>query len=139
MQNMQASRDMSDDDLDEDREDYESQAGQGVRPEQPQPVSAGDARPVNLEAAPQPVIEGTPAEVALNADQDGDGGRRQDRHQQAGGSDFEGGHRRARRPRRGGHRPGLNGDTPETGDQSSDESAESAADGSDPALLGADS
>jgi len=27
------------------------------------PVSEGDARPVNLEAAPQPVIEGTPAEV----------------------------------------------------------------------------
>ena len=140
MPGMQGGRDMSDDDVDEDRDDYESQAGQGARPEQPQSAPGGDARPVNLEAAPQPVIEGTPAEVALNADQDGDGGRRQDRPQQVSGSDFEGGHRRPRRPRRGGNRPGMNGETPETGGQPADEGAESgAADGSDPALLGADS
>jgi hypothetical protein len=141
IQNMQAARDMSDDDLDEDRDDYETQTGQGARPEQPQPAPGGEAPPVNLEAAPQPVIEGTPAEVALNADQDGDGGRRHDRHQQnASSGDFEGGHRRPRRPRRGGHRPGMNGETAENAGQPAEDAAQpsGASDEADAALLGVD-
>jgi hypothetical protein len=58
IQNFQNNRDDFDDDLDEDREN-EQQGNVGNQPgeSQPQPFASGD---------PQPVIEGTPAEVALN-------------------------------------------------------------------------
>ena len=145
VQNLQAGRDLSDDDMDEDRDEYESHGGsQGAgAAEQPQPAPGSGAQPVNLGAAPQPVIEGTPAEVALNAEA-GEGNRRHERHQQNGayGNDSEGGHRRGRRPRRGGHRPGLNGETAEAGGagQPADDAEQpaSGADDSDPALLGVD-
>src|SRR5262245_22291627 len=60
IQNFQNNRDDFDDDLDEDRE-AEQQGNVGNQPgesqPQPQPFANG---------SPQPVIEGTPAEVALN-------------------------------------------------------------------------
>jgi hypothetical protein len=148
IQNMQSGRDMSTDDMDEDRDDYDSPGSQNAgNAEQPQPLSGGGTQSVNLGAAPQPVIEGTPAEVALNAEAGGDGSRSGDRHQPNGanGNDQEGGgHRRARRPRRGGerHRPELNGEAADaaaagrTADEEANASA--AADASDPALLDAD-
>jgi len=113
VQNLQASRDMSDDDMDEDRDDFDIQ-GTGEQPQQ----AAGGTQPVNLGAAPQPVIEGTPAEVALNAEAGSEGSRRHEPHQQNGanGSDSDaGGHRRGRRPLRGGNRPGLSDETADAG------------------------
>lgn len=145
VQGMQAARDMSDEDLDEDRDDYDVQPSQGPGgSEQRQAATGGDTQPVNLGSAPQPVIEGTPAEVALNADAGGDGGRHHDRQQLgANGSDLEGGHRRARRPRRGGerHRSEVNGEASgaNTAGRPDDESAGGAAsDDADPALMSTD-
>lgn len=78
IQHVQPNRDEFEDDLDEDREELESGATSGE----------GAAPAVNHGAGPQPVIEGTPAEVALNADGDhdgnGGGGRNRDRRGQNG-------------------------------------------------------
>ena len=62
--------------------------------------------PVNHGSGPQPIIEGTPAEVALNQEGLGqNGGERRDRPANGGyGGNPDGGdeaHRRSRRPRRG--------------------------------------
>ena len=50
---------------------------------------------MDLDAAPQPVIDGTPAEVALNPEASGDGSSRQERHVNGpngfNGGDNEGG------------------------------------------------
>jgi hypothetical protein len=125
IQNVQnAGRDSSDDDMDDDRDEFGNQGGggqgnvgqgggsQGGNADQPQPSSFGGDRPqqqMNLGAGPQPVIEGTPAEVALNPEASGDGSSRQERH--VNGGDGEGGARRGRRPRRGERsRPDLNDD-----------------------------
>lgn len=109
----QSNRDDSDDDGDDDRDDFDNQgnvqgnAGNGGGnihqnnggTERPQPA-------VNHGAGPQPVIEGMPAEVALNSQAPGDGGRG-DRNAGApnspNGADDESGEqpRRGRRPRRG--------------------------------------
>ena len=63
IQNFQQNREDFDDELDEERDDFESgNAGEGQ-----QPASHG--------SGPQPVIEGTPAEVALNAENGRDNGR----------------------------------------------------------------
>lgn len=110
IQHFQQNRDAGEDDLDEERDEFEPQGniqpqngvnGNGNHGEQPQPV--------NLGAAPQPIIEGTPAEVALNPEAAGEGN---DTGQQPAERSFNGQNgegegyqpRRGRRPRRGGDR-----------------------------------
>jgi len=66
IQNFQQNRDDFDDEDGEDRDDMDFQGNGG---EQPQPGSNG--------SGPQPVIDGMPAEVALNGDAGGDGQNRQ--------------------------------------------------------------
>ena len=93
IQNMQNQRDDSDDDLDDDRDEFESRAMSGrAMPGRAMSARAtatrATAMPTSLEpehsaateprrsisaAGPQPVIEGTPAEVALNPEASGDG------------------------------------------------------------------
>lgn len=96
----QSRNDDIDDDLDEDRDDFEPQAGGQYFDQQPQqPVQSAPNG-----SGPQPVIEGTPAEVALNPDAGQANGSRRERafngHQNEG--EGEGGQgRRNRRPRRG--------------------------------------
>jgi hypothetical protein len=133
---VQHPRDDFSDDQDEDRDEFESvgnvaPAGSGGEAPAQQQVAPSPAAPLNNGSGPQPVIEGTPAEVALNAEagaQNG-GGRHRERRphtprhapaaapegeaapeaspQQANGGDGE--HapapRRGRRPRRGERRP----------------------------------
>jgi len=145
IQNMQATgRENSDDDMDDDRDEFDNQGnntGQGNGgqnngnqnngnnqnngdADQSQPSNFGGDRPqqndrpqqMNLGAAPQPVIDGTPAEVALNPEASGDGNSRQERHANGpngvNGGENEGiAPRRGRRPRRGERsRPDLNND-----------------------------
>ena len=98
IQNMQNQRDASDDDMDEDRDEF----GNQNNGDYPQPKQA------ELGSGPQPVIEGMPAEVALNPQAAGEG---------SGERQFNGnGHgdgRRNRRPRRGERsRPETNEDEP---------------------------
>jgi hypothetical protein len=71
IQHQQQNREEFDEDLDEDREDFENGAANGE-------VQVPAA---NHGAGPQPVIEGTPAEVALNSDngREGNGGSREGR------------------------------------------------------------
>ncbi len=88
------------DDLDDENEDDMDAVGNGVGQELPQ------QSPVNHGSGPQPIIEGTPAEVALNQEGLGqNGGERRDRPANGGyGGNPDGGdeaHRRSRRPRRG--------------------------------------
>jgi hypothetical protein len=111
IQNMQ-SRDMSDDDMDDERDDFDNIGSQGSGSgDQPQSKGSGNEQPsrqqMNLDAAPQPVIDGTPAEVALNPDAAGDGNaRRHERNQNGTNVGDNDGGRRNRRPRRGErHRP----------------------------------
>lgn len=84
------SRDDMDDDLDEERDDFEPGNSDQQQPAQPQ-MSHG--------SGPQPVIEGTPAEVALNQEPVGDSPRRVNGNHNNGG-EYEDGQRR-RRSRRG--------------------------------------
>jgi Domain of unknown function (DUF4167) len=93
------------DDMDEDVDDEMEVAGNA-----PEPVQT----PVNNGSGPQPVIEGTPAEVALNQEamSRNDGERQASRESQPNGSHAqhgeageEGQQRRPRRPRRGRGRP----------------------------------
>ncbi len=80
IQHVQPNRDEFDDDLDGEREDFESGAA----------VGEVQVPAINHGAGPQPVIEGMPAEVALNAEsgresRDGNGqGRHRDRRHQNG-------------------------------------------------------
>jgi Domain of unknown function (DUF4167) len=103
IQNMRDNRDEFDDDFDEER-DTEQDAFAGQQPQggeqpQPQPFANGNS--------PQPVIEGTPAEVALNPEAAGNGGERSRGERPNGfhnnGNGFNGddGFRRNRRSRRG--------------------------------------
>jgi hypothetical protein len=71
IQHQQQNRDDFDEDLDEDREDFENGAANGE----------AQIPAVNHGAGPQPVIEGTPAEVALNGEngREGNGGGREGR------------------------------------------------------------
>ncbi|TPK44487.1 MULTISPECIES: DUF4167 domain-containing protein [unclassified Mesorhizobium] len=98
IQNVQQNRDEFDDDGDEDRDEFDNagNAGNNVA-DAPVPV-------INHGAGPQPVIEGMPAEVALNRengrdrdnrDRDNNGGRN------SGGRDNNGGRHRDRRPNGG--------------------------------------
>jgi hypothetical protein len=76
---VQHNRDDFSDDHDEDRDEFENAgtAAQGNAPSetQPQPVSA-DVAPISNGSGPQPIIEGTPAEVALNSEGSPNGGGR---------------------------------------------------------------
>jgi hypothetical protein len=86
------------DDLDEDIEDELEAAGNAAEAPAPIPV------PVNNGSGPQPVIEGTPAEVALNQETVTHPGEQRDRHapgQRNSGTAEENQQRRQRRPRRG--------------------------------------
>src|SRR4051794_30182406 len=71
IQNMRDNRDEFDDEFDEDRDGeqdgFAGQQPQGNEQPQPQPFANGNS--------PQPVIEGTPAEVALNPEAAGSGER----------------------------------------------------------------
>lgn len=104
IQQMQNNRDDSDEDMDDDRDDFENQGnvGQGNgNSERSQPVV------VNHGAGPQPIIEGTPAEVALNPEAAGDGNHNAPRDSDAnevtaanGTEEEVAAPRRPRRPRR---------------------------------------
>jgi hypothetical protein len=86
------------DDLDDENEDDMEGVGNGVGQDQPQPS------PVNHGSGPQPIIEGTPAEVALNQEGLGQNGERRDRPPNGGyggNPDGDEANRRSRRPRRG--------------------------------------
>jgi len=90
IQNTQQNRDDFDDDGDEDRDDFDNAGNNGN--------NVSDAQ-ANHGAGPQPVIEGMPAEVALNRE----GGRdnRDNGGRNNGGRDNNGGRHRDRRPNGG--------------------------------------
>lgn len=69
IQNVQANRDDFDEDGEEERDDFE-QTGTGT-------VADAPAAPAGSGSGPQPVIEGTPAEIALNAEARESGGGRE--------------------------------------------------------------
>ena len=80
IQQMQNNRDDSDDDMDDDRDDFENQSNvsQGNGSQSNGNSERGDSERsqpvvVNHGAGPQPIIEGTPAEVALNTEAAGSG------------------------------------------------------------------
>ncbi|MBZ9678384.1 DUF4167 domain-containing protein [Mesorhizobium sp. ES1-1] len=94
IQNTQQNRDDFDDDGDEDRDDFDNGNAGNANSEAPTPVSHG--------GGPQPVIEGVPAEVALNRE----GGRDNNSGRNNGGRDNNGrdnngGRHRDRRPNGG--------------------------------------
>ena len=98
IQNFQANRDDFDDDLDDERDD------------QPQAENAGSQQGEGAQPAyangsgPQPAIEGTPAEVALNPEASGNSGQPQRAERQNGyngNGHGEENFRRNRRSRRG--------------------------------------
>ncbi|WP_137930558.1 DUF4167 domain-containing protein [Mesorhizobium comanense] len=90
IQNVQQNRDEFDEDGDEDRDEFDNAGNSGNAVSDTQfPASSHGA-------GPQPVIEGMPAEVALNRDgRDNNGGRNN------GGRDNNGGRHRDRRPNGG--------------------------------------
>jgi len=90
IQNTQQNRDDFDDDGDEDRDDFDNGGNNSNT------ISDAQVPVVNHGAGPQPVIEGMPAEVALNREnRDNNGGRNN------GGRDNNGGRNRDRRPNGG--------------------------------------
>jgi hypothetical protein len=91
VQNVQNNRDDFDDDGDEDRDDFENNGHNAL-------AETSTERP-NNGSGPQPVIEGTPAEIALNAEPAGEGG-----------SEERNGRQRERRPSRGYGQNGQRGD-----------------------------
>ena len=99
IQNVQQNRDDFDDDGDDDRDEFDNGGNNSNVTDTSSPV-------VNHGAGPQPVIEGTPAELALNSENGRDG-------RGNGGRDNNGGRHRDRRPN-GGY--GQNGQR-EQGDQ----------------------
>lgn len=96
IQNVQNNRDDFDDDGDEDRDDFENNgnvAGSGNNADTP-------ALQANNGSGPQPVIEGTPAEVALNAEGRENGGNRESNGREGNGREGNG-RQRERRPNGG--------------------------------------
>ena len=95
IQNLRDNRDEFDDEFDEERDS--DQDGFPAQPQgeqqQPQPFASGNS--------PQPVIEGTPAEVALNPEAAGNGERPRPNGLHNNGYNGEDGFRRTRRSRRG--------------------------------------
>jgi hypothetical protein len=124
IQNMQNQREASDDDLDEDRDEFET-ANQGNFAQQPNQgqgnyqgnagyqgnggqngqdngnAEAAQPRTAGLGSGPQPVIEGMPAEVALNPEAAGEGNSARERNFNGQNNEGREGGRRNRRPRRG--------------------------------------
>ena len=122
IQNTQNQRDQSDDDLDEERDEFDNNGnvqanhgqgnvGQGGQSNPGQSDYQGNSgqsngngeygqpQQVNLGSEPQPVIDGMPAEVALNPEAvEGNPGRERNSN---GNTGFNGEGRRNRRPRRG--------------------------------------
>ena len=98
IQNAQQNRDDFDDDGDEDRDDFDNSGNNGNT------VSDAQVPVVNHGAGPQPVIEGMPAEVALNREggrDNRDNGGRDNNGRNNGGRDNNGGRHRDRRPNGG--------------------------------------
>ncbi|MER8371520.1 DUF4167 domain-containing protein [Mesorhizobium sp. M1338] len=89
IQNTQQNRDDFDDDGDEDRDDFDNTGNNNT-------VSDAQVPVINHGAGPQPVIEGMPAEVALNRE-----GGRDNSGRNNGGRDNNGGRHRDRRPNGG--------------------------------------
>ncbi|MER8463687.1 DUF4167 domain-containing protein [Mesorhizobium sp. M1396] len=89
IQNTQQNRDDFDDDGDEDRDDFDNTGNNNT-------VSDAQVPVINHGAGPQPVIEGMPAEVALNRE-----GGRDNSGRNIGGRDNNGGRHRDRRPNGG--------------------------------------
>jgi hypothetical protein len=117
IQNVQPPRSDLDDEIDEDGDDfapsYQSNGNGG------QPHAHGGQPQAQAEdgSGPQPVIEGTPAEVALNPEAAGEENEAERQPQvngnaphQANAEAEEGGFRRPRRPRRGRGRQNQSGD-----------------------------
>ncbi|WP_027054015.1 DUF4167 domain-containing protein [Mesorhizobium erdmanii] len=108
IQNTQQNRDDFDDDGDEDRDDFDN-AGNSGAGNSGNTVSDPQIPVINHGAGPQPVIEGMPAEVALNRENGRDnrdsGGRdsggRDNNGRNNGGRDNNGGRHRDRRPNGG--------------------------------------
>src|SRR4051794_2803082 len=100
IQQVRDNRDEFDDDLDDDRDEMDNQnTSQGSN------GGAETQAPVANGSGPQPVIDGTPAEVALNQEAgSGDGERQRDQRPNGfnNGHSGEDGQRRNRRSRRGG-------------------------------------
>ena len=107
IQQVREQRDEFDDDIDDDRDEMDNQNGNGngnANAEAQPPVANG--------SGPQPVIDGTPAEVALNQDAASGDGPRDQRPNGFHNNGFNGedGQRRNRRSRRGGRgRPDIEG------------------------------
>ncbi|KUM25222.1 hypothetical protein AU467_04455 [Mesorhizobium loti] len=76
IQNAQQNRDDFDDDVDEDRDEFDT-AGS---------TNAGEAQAANG-SGPQPVIEGTPAELGFNQENGRDNNRRDNGQRESGGRD----------------------------------------------------
>ncbi len=113
IQNAQQNRDDFDDDGDEDRDDFDNSGNNNGNETQ---------APVNHGAGPQPVIEGTPAELAFNQESGRD--NRNNRDRDNGGRDNNGGRHRDRRPNGGYGQNSQRGDNPrnEQGGQRFDQS-----------------
>jgi hypothetical protein len=126
IQNFRENRDEFDDEFDDEREGAgeEAFAGQPQQGEsQPQPFTNGNS--------PQPVIEGTPAEVALNPEAAGNSerprGERSNGFHNNNGYNGDDNYRRNRRSRRG--RGGARQDVGEGGEAGEGPRAEGAGDG----------
>ena len=102
IQNVQQNRDDFDDDGDEDRDDFDN-AGNNGAGNGGNTVSDPQIPVINHGAGPQPVIEGMPAEVALNREgrDNRDNGGRDNNGRNNGGRDNNGGRHRDRRPNGG--------------------------------------
>lgn len=102
IQNVQQNRDDFDDDGDEDRDDFDN-AGNNGAGNGGNTVSDPQIPVINHGAGPQPVIEGMPAEVALNREgrDSRDNGGRDNNGRNNGGRDNNGGRHRDRRPNGG--------------------------------------
>jgi len=140
--NMQNQREASEDDLDDERDEFDNagnfnqgNAGQqnpGQGNYQPNPgqnagsQNGGDGefsqpQPESLGSGPQPVIEGMPAEVALNPEAAGEGNSSRERNFNGNNNGYNGEGRegrRNRRPRRGERsRPDSSDDDGQTSDE----------------------
>ncbi|WP_214469445.1 DUF4167 domain-containing protein [Mesorhizobium sp. dw_380] len=107
IQNVQQNRDDFDDDGDEDRDEFDNAGNSGASNSgvgsSGNAVSDPQVPVVNHGAGPQPVIEGTPAEVALNRENSRDNrdGGRDNGGRNNGGRDNNSGRHRDRRPHGG--------------------------------------
>lgn len=119
-QQVRDNRDELDDDLDDERDELES-APQEIRQQEIRQEIRAPAQPVDG-SGPQPVIEGTPAEVALNQEQPAESNSSRETHANgnhvANGGEEEAQPRRPRRPRRARSRQdNANGEAGSSGEQ----------------------